>query len=346
MLTKPIRDQNLVPTSNNGQNSTTTTTTSTTTPNDASNISANLAVHKQAFYSIAKCIAALTVQNQSEGQLIVQQFINDIKEPKSRDSTRLLGLLVLGETGKYIELSSHAELELVILDSFSSPIEEVKSAASYALGYLSLGNLNKYIPFILNEIDTNSKRQYLLFNSLKEIISYQSVNPNGLKTIKPFIGDIWNTLIKHCECNEEGTRNVVSECLGKLTLLDPQNLIQNLQSYLDSPSALARSTVVTAIKFTITDQPQPIDNLLKNCLGKFLNAIQDSDINVRRVALVTFNSAAHNKPSLVRDLLLQSSSEAHVDEDDSMNIDENESNSLIDHLYNETKVCFLFFNSS
>lgn len=166
----------------------------------------NLAVHKQAFYSIAKCIAALTVINQAEGQAVINQFINDIKDPKSRDSVRLLALLCLGETGKYLELSSHAELELVILDSFLSPIEEVKSAASYALGYLSLGNLQKYIPFILYEIDTNSKRQYLLFNSLKEIISYQSSNPNGLQALKPFINDIWNTLIKHCECSEEGTR--------------------------------------------------------------------------------------------------------------------------------------------
>lgn len=39
-------------------------------------------------------------------------------------------------------------------------------------------------------------------------------------------------------------------------------------------------------------------------------------MNVRRVALVTFNSAAHNKPSLIRDLL----------------------DSVLPHLYNETKV--------
>ena len=207
-------------------------------------------------------------------------------------------------------------------------IEEVKSAASYALGYLSLGNLQKYIPFILNEIDTNSKRQYLLFNSLKEIISYQSMNgQQGLEALKPYINDIWNTLIKHCECNEEGTRNVVAECLGKLTLLDPQSLMPKLEGYLDCQSSLARSTVVTAIKFTITDQPQPIDNLLKHCLGKFLNALQDNDINVRRVALVTFNSAAHNKPSLVRDLLI--------------NDETSSSSSLIQHLYNETKVFWL-----
>jgi cullin-associated NEDD8-dissociated protein 1 len=155
---------------------------------------------------------------------------------------------------KKSELSSHAELENVILESFSSSIEEVKSAASYALGYLSLGNLNKYIPFILNEIDNNSKRQYLLFNSLKEIISYQSLNTSGLQALKPYINAIWNTLIRHCECAEEGTRNVVAECIGKLTLLDPVELIVKLESYLDSQSPLARSTVVTAIKFTITDQ--------------------------------------------------------------------------------------------
>ena len=41
----------------------------------------------------------------------------------------------------------------------------------------------------------------------------------------------------------------------------------------------------------------------------------DSDLNVRRVALVALNSAAHNKPSLVRDLLKD----------------------LLPHLYNETQ---------
>jgi cullin-associated NEDD8-dissociated protein 1 len=321
MLTRPIREQPTAsqpPQANNGNSA-----------DQSSSSSSNLAVHKQAFYSIAKCIAALTVLNQEEGQQVIKQFINDVKDPKSRDSVRLLALLCLGETGKYIELSSHAELELVILDSFSSSIEEVKSAASYALGYLSLGNLHKYIPFILNEIDTNSKRQYLLFNSLKEIISSQSASPNGLHSLQPFVNDIWSTLIKHCECVEEGTRNVVAECIGKLTLLDPTSLMPKLESYLDCESSLARSTVVTAIKFTITDQVQPIDALLKNCLGKFLNALQDTDINVRRVALVTFNSAAHNKPSLVRDLLITDSSD-----------DSHSQSRLIQHLYNETKVRF------
>lgn len=63
-------------------------------------------------------------------------------------------------------------------------------------------------------------------------------------------------------------------------------------------------------------QPQAIDQLLRTCIGDFLQTLQDPDLNVRRVALVTFNSAAHNKPALIRDLL----------------------ESVLPHLYNETKV--------
>lgn len=39
-------------------------------------------------------------------------------------------------------------------------------------------------------------------------------------------------------------------------------------------------------------------------IPKFTNTIcRDPDLNVRRLALVAFNSAAHNKPSLIRDPL-------------------------------------------
>ena len=71
--------------------------------------------------------------------------------------------------------------------------------------------------------------------------------------------------------------------------------------------------------------------MLRECLGKFLNSLKDDNLNVRRVALVTFNSAAHNKPILVRDLLLN-----HPNKIDSSQ------KSFIQHLYNETKVKLLF----
>uniref|UniRef100_A0AAR2IKA1 TOG domain-containing protein n=1 Tax=Pygocentrus nattereri TaxID=42514 RepID=A0AAR2IKA1_PYGNA len=235
--------------------------------------------HKQSYYSIAKCVAALTRACPKEGPAVVGQFIQDVKNSRSTDSIRLLALLSLGEVGHHVDLSGQPELKTVILDAFSSASEEVKSAASYALGSISVGNLPEYLPFVLQEISGQPKRQYLLLHSLKEIISSASV-----AGLKPYVESVWALLLKHCECTEEGTRNVVAECLGKLTLIDPETLLPRLKGYLLS--------------------------------GDFLKTLEDPDLNVRRVALVTFNSAAHNKPSLIRDLL----------------------DTVLPHLYNETKV--------
>lgn len=69
----------------------------------------------------------------------------------------------------FSDLGANSNLQNVILESFNNPNEEVKSAASYALGNLSLGNLKEYLPFVLNQIEAHPKRQYLLLHSLKEV---------------------------------------------------------------------------------------------------------------------------------------------------------------------------------
>lgn len=273
-------------------------------------------IHKQAYHSIAKCVAAMTVTCPHEALPIVQQFLQELQIHRNIDSIQLFAVLAIGEIGKHIDLCSISNLKTTLLDAFTSQSEEVKSAASFALGSVAIGNLQEYLPFILQEIEAQPKRQYLLLHSLKEVISCQSASPASVETLQPFVEAIWHMLFNHCECTEEGTRNVVAECLGKLTLIDPPNLLPKLKSYLNAESPLARSTVVTAMKFTISDQPQIIDVLLRNCIGDFLRTLQDPDLNVRRVALVAFNSAAHNKPSLVRDLL----------------------DCILPQLYNETKV--------
>ncbi|XP_072401896.1 cullin-associated NEDD8-dissociated protein 1 [Diabrotica undecimpunctata] len=269
-----------------------------------SNLSVNpsATLHKQAFYSLAKCVAVITVTCHSQAHPIVPQFINEI-QTAATDSQQIFALLVVGEIGRKIDLTSISNLKQVIFQSFSAISEEVKSAASYALGSICIGNLPQYLPFILKESQEQPRRQYLLLHSLKEVITCLSQTPDGIQQLLPFVTPIWQQLYRHCECVEEGTRNVVAECLGKLTLIDPTNVLPKLKRSLNSPSPLTRTTVVTAVKFTISDQPASIDPLLRQCIGEFLNTLQDPDLNVRRVALVAFNTAAHNKPSLIRDLL-------------------------------------------
>ncbi|XP_062265609.1 cullin-associated NEDD8-dissociated protein 2 [Platichthys flesus] len=255
-------------------------------------------IHRQSYHSVARCVAALTSACPKESPGTVSGLIQEVKNPGSLESARVLALLSLGEVGRSGSLGGSKEVQGVILQAFTSTSEEVKTAASCALGSMAVGSLGDYLPFLLKEISTQPRRQYLLLHSLKEVISACPAS-----SLSPHVESIWALLIQNCQCPEEGTRNLVAECLGKLTLVDPAHLLPRLKQQLRAGSALARSTVVTAIKFTIVDQPAPIDSLLKDCIGDFLKTLQDEDLNVRRVALVMFNSAAHNKPSLIRGLL-------------------------------------------
>lgn len=259
---------------------------------------------KQSFHSLAKCVAAVVVQGGADALDVVRGFLRDAAAPPN-DAHHMFALLALAEIGRHLDLSSIPNLKEVLLNSFTPSSEEVKSAASYALGSVAVGNLPEFLPFILGEIEAQPKRQYLLLHSLREIISCESCTPEGVEALRPFIPEIWIQLSKHCQCAEEGSRNVVAECLGKLCLLEPQDLLPHLKEFLKSPEPLTRTTAVTAVKFTISDQPQAIDPLLRACMGELLVPLRDSALGVRRVALVAFNSAAHNKPSLIRDLLPQ-----------------------------------------
>lgn len=84
--------------------------------------------HKQSYYSIAKCVAALTRACPKEAPAVVGQFIQDVKNSRSTDSIRLLALLALGEVGHHLDLSGQPELKAVILDAFGSTSEEVSSS--------------------------------------------------------------------------------------------------------------------------------------------------------------------------------------------------------------------------
>ncbi|XP_061583018.1 cullin-associated NEDD8-dissociated protein 2 [Cololabis saira] len=255
-------------------------------------------LHRQSYHSVARCVAALSSASPKDTPGTVSSLIQQVKNAGSPESARVLALLCLGEVGRSGSLGGSKEVQGVILEAFSSTNEEVKTAASCALGSMAVGSLSEYLPFLLKEISAQPRRQYLLLHSLKEVISACPAS-----SLSPHVESIWSLLFQHCECQEEGTRNLVAECLGKLTLVNPAQLLPRLKQQIKTGSPLARSTVVTAIKFTIVDHPAPIDSLLKDCIGDFLKTLQDKDINVRRVALVMFNSAAHNKPSLIRGLL-------------------------------------------
>lgn len=262
-------------------------------------------LHKQAFTSISQCVAAVCGSDSDIFGQLVPHFMAQIGANNTSDAERTLALLCIGEIGKRCDMTAVPNLLDTVLSAFDRQSEEVKQATSHAIGLLTSGNMECLLPAVLHQIATEPRHQFLLLHSLKEIITscWQSQTPLGQHEER-----VWQQLLAHCEECEEGTRNVVAECVGRLTLLSPERLLPRLQQLLHQQAGdrpLMKTTIVAAVKYTICDRPLPIDALLRRYLPDFLGTLSDPLPQVRRVALVTFNSAAHNKPSLVRELLDQ-----------------------------------------
>ncbi|KAI4375458.1 hypothetical protein MLD38_013325 [Melastoma candidum] len=188
------------------------------------------AIVKQALYSIAQCVAVLCLAAGDQKCSSTMKMLTDIL----RDDT--------------------------------STNSEIKSAASYALGNIAVGNLTKYLPFILDQIDNQQKKQYLLLHSLKEVILIRikfivqhSVDKAEFDDAS--VDKILKLLFNHCESEEEGVRNVVAECLGKLSLIEPMKLVPALKVWTTSAAGFTRSTVVTAVKYSMMERPGKIDEI-------------------------------------------------------------------------------------
>ncbi|KAG8368925.1 hypothetical protein BUALT_Bualt15G0097100 [Buddleja alternifolia] len=261
------------------------------------------AVAKQALFSIAQCVAVLCLAAGEEKCSSTVNMLTDIlKADSSTNSAKQhLALLCLGEIGRRKDLSSHDHIENIVIESFQSPFEEIKSAASYALGNIAVGNLPKYLPFILDKIDNQQKKQYLLLHSLKEVIVRQSVDKAEFDDSN--VEKITSLLFNHCESEEEGVRNVVAECLGKIALIEPGKLVPALKERTSSPAAFTRATVAIAVKYSIVERHEKIDEILYPEISSFLMLIKDHDRHVRRAAVLALSTAAHNKPNLIKGLL-------------------------------------------
>ncbi|XP_077231558.1 cullin-associated NEDD8-dissociated protein 1-like [Tasmannia lanceolata] len=261
---------------------------------------------KQALYSVARCVAVLCLAaGDQRCASTVEMLINILKDSSTTNSAKQhLALLCLGEIGRRKDLSPHAHIENIVIESFQSPFEEIKSAASYALGNIAVGDLSKYLPFILDQIDNQQKKQYLLLHSLKEVIVRHSIDKAGQTEFQDTdVEKILKLLFNHCESEEEGVRNVVAECLGKIALIEPKKLVPALKVRIASPTAFTRATVVIAVKYSIVERPEKIDDIIYPEISSFLMLIRDGDRHVRRAAVLALSTAAHNKPNLIKGLL-------------------------------------------
>jgi len=209
---------------------------------------------KHVHNTLAMCVASIGLAGGKDMVALATKFADDVTKTSVSESVKLLGLRVLGEVGKETDLASSGSTLPTIYACFASEKDAVKSAASFALGNVTGGNMATYLPQLINEIKAQKDKQYLLLNALKELVVSKAATAAGIANLQAFVQGIWALLFEFSESPEEGTRNVVGECLGKLTLVHPAELLPALDTHLSSESAFGRGTAITAFKFTMSDQ--------------------------------------------------------------------------------------------
>eukprot|EP00192_Tetraselmis_astigmatica_P000226 CAMPEP_0117662728 /NCGR_PEP_ID=MMETSP0804-20121206/8205_1 /TAXON_ID=1074897 /ORGANISM="Tetraselmis astigmatica, Strain CCMP880" /LENGTH=1235 /DNA_ID=CAMNT_0005469641 /DNA_START=95 /DNA_END=3802 /DNA_ORIENTATION=- len=259
---------------------------------------------KTAQRSVAQCLAVLcTSAGQDQVQKTVDGLLAMLQAPGNASLQRV-SLLILGEIGRRTDLSSFAALQGAINTALASQLDDIKSAGSMALGGITVGSLHTYLPFLLEQISSQQaspKHQYLLLKSLNEVIA-SITKGGGLALERRQQEHILDLLLANCESEEE-CRNVVAECAGRLALLNPEFVLPKLQELVVSTSAAMRWLVVTAVRYVVLEKPTAADPLLAGSLAMFLERISDGDRHVRRAAVLTLSTVAHNKPRLIVDKL-------------------------------------------
>ncbi|GMS78542.1 hypothetical protein PENTCL1PPCAC_717, partial [Pristionchus entomophagus] len=263
---------------------------------------------RQSIHSYAALVAAVAASEDDQKNAVElgTKLAEQLSHGQATDSNRLFALITLGELGKRapeIYATAKFKPEEIILSSFSSGNEDIKLAGSIALGTLIIGSLPAYLPFLLNQISTQPRRQYLLLHALKEVIAYEMAQPEVDAAFADQVDAVWEVLERHADCAEEGMRYTVVDGGGEGGLRVMELIFDLFQAHASSPSVNMRAAVVTSVKFMITVEKKPIDDVLDTMMSSLLSAAGDANLDVRHVALVVLNSAAHNKPDLIRNRL-------------------------------------------
>ncbi|KAJ6620154.1 armadillo-type protein [Mycena sp. CBHHK59/15] len=249
--------------------------------------------------NVAKAVAQIVRSQQAIAAGTIAQYAKNIKKTsKAKASTVVLSLLILGELGRFIDMSNQQEIFREAIEHFAAEQEEIRAAASFAAGNIAIGSLHQFLAAIVKLVKSDPKKRLLSLHALKEVVTHCSQGQ-----LEGVADMLWVPLFENSENSEETTRNVAAACLGKLATTHPSRYLPQLHARVADPDAATRATVVSAIRYTFAETSQSYDELLAPLLVDFLSLMLDQDLTVRRLALSALNSAARTKPHLIREHL-------------------------------------------
>jgi len=245
---------------------------------------ANAQLPDQCFSAVAQCVAAITTAKTVDTKTTsatVSTFIKNISS-KNPSHTKVLSLLSIGEIGRVVDLASHKGIEEVIFKAFGD--KDIGKAASFALGSIAVGDMKKFLPILMHLIKSEASQQFLLLSALKDCIKNCSS-----AQIKDYVDSMLPVLYQGISSPEEGTRDMVAECLGFLAAIDMYKIMPHMQKQAtESKESNPKVVFLTALRIAFNQNLSwgwVCDNL-----DVFLKFLTDEDLIVRQEAVTTVTS--------------------------------------------------------
>ncbi|KAI4258599.1 MAG: hypothetical protein LQ352_001134 [Teloschistes flavicans] len=242
---------------------------------------------------VGKAIGTLLVAGGPTVGVKLDDFVRELQSAPD-DQRKCLALSVLGEAG--LRLQSNSPLEPALFTNyFNSKSQSLPRAAATALGRAGAGNIQTYLPVILSATSQSGSSQYLSLHAIKEILQFSSQSKAALS---PYTRQVWDTLLAASQA--EDNKAVGAECIGRLAIIEPQTFLPLLKRYLQDRTPSVRGMAIQAIRFTLSDSDEAFDEVLRPMLIHLLTLmLNDEDLENRRLALGTLNSATHNKSDII-----------------------------------------------
>ena len=272
----------------------------------------------QAVSNVAKCVGVIAAATTEENRKVLVASLLRTLEGKDGPKTAY-SLMVSGDLGRLVDYATMDNVadrfEKVYMQSFSSDVEHIKQAASYALGRSAFGSQSSLLPAITGALESgDEKTQYLLLSALREFI--RCLKKSDSDTSTESVSMILPHLVAFCSSTDEGTRSLVAECLGSLTCAQADTVLTKMRELLSEHSSITAEagivadddtassknvlvcwTVATSVKHAVASKAS--QTALAAAMPDFLKLLEVTEVSVKNAALLMVYSAVHHMPQLV-----------------------------------------------
>ena len=291
---------------------------------------------------LGECVAAVCAVEDAAGENVSTRVAETLASvARGEDARRaIVAFRALGELARVaaraFDDATATALEASVRAAFDAEGEEVRSAAAFALGGAAAGTSRaRFLPAVVDGVvGGDEKRRYAFLLAAREMIEAVGVGAGvgggasdagdagdahaSERNVSAFSAEeaktVADALLSRASHEEEATRNVVAECLGRLAARYPTGgLVARLAELADptvdaGKDPNARITAVTAAKYLATTLARGDDASAAEAsaaLASFAGeqSLRDADRGVRRAAAQTLSAAAHARPASVLPIL-------------------------------------------